>query len=283
MSIERSTRRYTLALMCITAGGSLLFFLPLTILSPATPLWVRIVFAAGSLVIEAWAVYAVGQRLARKMINRIDRAFRSEKAFVGNASHELNNPLTAIQGECEITLLKERSADEYKLALHRISEETSRIISLMQRLRFLSKGEGEILRSGTETVILAEFIMQHFNGDRISFSTDNFSFTLEINPELLKTALENIIGNALKYSGNKTVELRLRAYALDIADKGIGIPPNEIDRVFQPFYRAVNTREYAGNGIGLSLSIHILRAYGAEVSISSVINEGTRVRIDFKP
>ena len=283
MSIEQSTRRYTLAVMCITAGASLLFFLPLIIFLPSMPIWGRIALASGSLAVEGWAVYALGQQLARKMISRIDKAFQSEKAFVGNASHELNNPLTAIQGECEITLLKERSVDEYKLALHRISEETSRIISLMQRLRFLSKGDGEILRSETETIILAEFIMQHFNGDRIRFSTDNFALILEINPALLKTALENIIGNALKYSDNKTVELRLRAYVLDISDKGIGIPPNEIDRVFQPFYRASNTREHTGNGIGLSLSIHILHAYGAEISISSTINKGTRVRIDFKP
>jgi signal transduction histidine kinase len=266
----------------ITALGSALFFLPV-ILLPNMPLWAKIILAAGSITVEALAVYALGQRLARQIIERIDRAYQSEKAFVGNASHELNNPLTAIQGECEIMLMKDRSPAEYKSAINRIYKEASRIIRLMQHLRFLSKGDSEILRSGTESVILAEFIMHQFNGDRINFSPDNFAFTLEINLELLKTALENIIGNALKYSGAETVDLRLRASVLDVIDKGVGIPAEEIDRVFQPFYRASNTREYSGNGIGLSLAIRILRAFGAEVNITSVLNEGTRVRIDFRP
>jgi signal transduction histidine kinase len=269
-------------MIAVTVLGAMLFFLPV-ILLPDMRLWVKIVLAAGVIAAEVPAIYLLGRRLARRMIERIDRAYQSEKAFVGNASHELNNPLTAIQGECEITLMKDRSPAEYKSAINRIYEETRRIIRLMQHLRFLSKGDSEILHSGAEQVILSEFIMQQFCGDRINFSPDNFAFTLDINPELLKTALENIIGNALKYSGEGVVDLRLRASVLDVVDRGIGIPADEIGRVLQPFYRASNTREYSGNGIGLSLSIHILRAYGADVSIASVIGEGTRVRIDFRP
>lgn len=60
------------------------------------------------------------------MLARIDAAFKSEKSFVSSASHELNNPLTAIQGECEISLLKERSPQEYIKALNRISDESKK-------------------------------------------------------------------------------------------------------------------------------------------------------------
>ncbi|MDR1918845.1 MAG: HAMP domain-containing histidine kinase, partial [Tannerellaceae bacterium] len=196
-------------------------------------------------------------------------------------SHELNNPLTAIQGECEISLLKERSPSEYQASLKRIASETQRIIQLMKHLMFLSKGEEEILRTATQTIILAEFLMQ-FMEKRIQFAPDNFAFMMDMNPHLLKMALGNIIGNALKYSGDKMVEIRLRGAVLEIKDQGIGIPAEELNRVFQPFYRAANTREHPGNGIGLSLSVRILHVYGAEVSISSVLNEGTKVRIDFQ-
>ena len=78
------------------------------------------------------------------------------------------------------------------------------------------------------------------------------------------------------------MEIRLRGSVLEINDQGIGIPPEELERIFQPFYRATNTREYAGNGIGLSLAIRILTIYGAEINISSTVNKGTKVKIDFQ-
>ena len=61
----------------------------------------------------------------------------------------------------------------------------------------------------------------------------------------------------------------------------LGIPPEELKRIFQPFYRASNTREYAGHGVGLSLSLRILSTYGAKVNIISDLGVGTSVEIDF--
>jgi signal transduction histidine kinase len=276
--------RYTLATVGVTAVVMVVFFvLAGVFLFPAGGFgwW----YAAGGfavfLAVNVWLVYFVGRRYATRMIERIDHAYQSEKAFIGNASHELNNPLTAIQGECEISLLKERTPAEYQEALTRIASETGRIIRLMKQLIFLSKEEEEILRSARETVFLAELLMK-FVEKRIHFSTDNFSLALDIDPQLLKLALSNIIHNACKYSRDKPVEIRLRGTVLEIEDQGIGIPPDELDRIFQPFYRAANTREFPGNGIGLSLSIRILTIYGAEVTISSVLNKGTKVRIDFQ-
>ena len=75
--------------------------------------------------------------------------------------------------------------------------------------------------------------------------------------------------------------MRLKCSVLEIQDFGIGIPAEELKRVYQPFYRATNTREFAGHGIGLSLSLRILNSYGAKVDINSEVNKGTRVIIDF--
>ncbi|MDH6303769.1 signal transduction histidine kinase [Parabacteroides sp. PF5-5] len=258
---------------------SIIFYL-LIVLFPAVFLPYRIWVFVAFLLINGVLIYFVGKRYATYMIERIDNTYQSEKSFISNASHELNNPLTAIQGECEISLMRERTPAEYQIALQRILSETKRIIQLMKHLMFLSKGEDEILKSATETVFLAEYLMQ-FMENRIQYSPDNFAFTLNVNPQLLKIALENIIGNALKYSGDKPIEIRLRGTTLEIEDQGIGIPPEELSRIYQPFYRAGNTRGLPGNGIGLSLSIRILHVYGAEVSITSTLNKGTKVRIDF--
>ncbi|MDR1558017.1 MAG: HAMP domain-containing histidine kinase [Tannerellaceae bacterium] len=272
--------RYTYITIGVVTAVSILFYLVI-VLFPGILLPYRIGLLVAFLLINGMLVYWVARRYANDMTTWIDSTYQSEKSFISNASHELNNPLTAIQGECEISLMKERSPSEYQASLKRIASEAQRIIQLMKHLMFLSKGEEEILKTASQTIILAEFLMQ-FMEKRIQFSPDNFAFMLNANPQLFKTAITNIIGNALKYSGDKMVEIRLRGAVLEIKDQGIGIPPEELNRVFQPFYRAGNTREYAGNGIGLSLAVRILHAYGAEVSISSVLNEGTKVRIDFQ-
>jgi len=234
----------------------------------------------GMLVISAVLVYFVGRLYATRMVDRIDAAYQSEKSFISNASHELNNPLTAIQGECEISLLKERTSAEYQAALGRIASETKRIILLMKNLLFLSHGDKEILKNARETVLLADFLMQ-FVGNRVRFTTDHFAFAIEANPHLLKIAIGNILNNACKYSGDAPVEMQLKGAVLTITDMGIGIPEEEIARVYQPFYRASNTREFAGHGIGLSLSMRILRSYGAEITITSEVGKGTTVEIEF--
>ena len=234
----------------------------------------------GLILVSSVLIYFVGRLYATRMVDRIDAAYQSEKAFISNASHELNNPLTAIQGECEISLLKERSPEEYQAALRRIATETSRIIQLIKHLLFLSHGDKEIQKSAMETIFLADFLMQ-FSSARISFSPDNFSYMISANPYLLKIAIKNILSNACKYSNDKPVEMRLRGSILTISDRGIGIPPEELKRIFQPFYRASNTREYAGHGVGLSLSLRILSTYGAKVNITSDLGIGTSVEIDF--
>lgn len=225
-------------------------------------------------------IFFVGKLYAIRMVDRMDAAYQSEKSFISNASHELNNPLTAIQGECEISLLKERTPAEYQAALRRIASETRRIIQLMKHLLFLSHGDQEILKNTTEPIFLADFLMS-LSGNRISFSPDHFSYVVRCNPALLKIAIGNILSNACKYSGEKPVDMRLRANVLEIKDYGIGIPPEELERIYQPFYRGSNTREFAGHGIGLSLSVRILRTYGAKISIRSIMQEGTTVKIEF--
>lgn len=234
----------------------------------------------GMILVSSVLIYFVGKLYAIRIVDRIDAAYQSEKSFISNASHELNNPLTAIQGECEISLLKVRSPEEYQSALKRIDSETKRVIQLIKHLLFLSHGDKEILKSAVEPILLADYLMQFALG-RVSFAPDNFAFTVNANPHLLKIALGNIVGNACKYSGDKPVDMCLRAGELTIRDQGIGIPPEELERIYQPFYRGSNTREYAGHGIGLSLSLRILNTYGAKVRVTSVLGEGTTVSIDF--
>lgn len=224
-------------------------------------------------------------RTLNDMLDRIDTAFQAEKSFISNASHELNNPLTAIQGECEITLLKERSSEEYIESLKRISTESKRIIQLIKYLLFLSRQDKDILQSTEEQIDLVAFLRDLSRQyPKVTFNSNGIEGNLSIvaNSYLMRIALQNIVDNARKYSNdqvNISLSLRNNVPVIEIKDQGIGIPKEEIQHIFHSFYRASNAREFTGQGIGLSLSMKILSVYGAKIVIDSEVNAYTRVTI----
>lgn len=223
------------------------------------------------------------------MLDRIDAAFKSEKSFINNASHELNNPVTAIQGECEISLLKERNAQEYIEALHRISEESKRISQLIKHLLFLSRQDDDLLLNNIDEINLQLFLYElckNTNQIKLICKNNQNNLTTRANRYLLQIAIQNIIDNACKYSNGKEVIITLSKQddniIITIKDQGIGIPENEIQNIFQSFYRASNSREFKGNGIGLSLSMKIISLYGGKLNIQSILNSFTEVSIYLK-
>lgn len=226
-------------------------------------------------------------RTLNEMLDRIDTAFQAEKSFISNASHELNNPLTAIQGECEISLLKERSATEYIDSLQRISTESKRITQLIKHLLFLSRQDEDILQNAKEkidlVVLLRDLCLQY---PQVTFNTNETDGSVHItaNFYLLRIALQNIIDNARKYSKEQvdvSLSIREDCPVIEVKDYGIGIPEEEIHHIFHSFYRASNTREYTGQGIGLSLSMKILSVYGGKITIDSEVNCYTKVTMTF--
>ena len=223
------------------------------------------------------------------MLDRIDAAFKSEKSFINNASHELNNPVTAIQGECEISLLKERNTQEYIEALHRISEESKRISQLIKHLLFLSRQDDDLLLNNIDEINLQLFLYElckNINQIKLIYKNNQNNLTTKANKYLLQIAIQNILDNACKYSNGKEVIITLSKQddniIITIKDQGIGIPENEIQNIFQSFYRASNSREFKGNGIGLSLSMKIISLYGGKLNIQSILTSFTEVSIYLK-
>lgn len=226
-------------------------------------------------------IFLVSKLYALHRINALDEAYQREKQFIHHASHELNNPLTAIQGECEIALMKPRSQQEYEDSLTRVSTESRRMVQIIRQLIYLSSAMDDIKTNGIEHILLRDFLLP-FGSERIrlTITPANNPTTVDANPFLLKMALDNVLSNALKYSADE-VSLRLDGCELRIVDHGIGIPGDELKYIFQPFYRASNTRAYKGNGIGFSLAARILNVYNIHVKIDSEIGKGTVVILDF--
>ena len=224
--------------------------------------------------LSAAVLYLISRLYAIKVLDRIDSNYQAERLFVNNASHEINNPLTAIQGECDIALMRERTAEEYRSTLHKISQETTRVVDIMSDLLAFSHARSERLDASLlDRISMADFVQQFATSQvRIEVHAD---FHIMAQERLLYIALRNIIGNATKYSCGKPITITVSRGALSVQDEGIGIPSEDIPHIFSPFYRARNTSGVGGHGIGLALSKAIIEKLGGHVSVRSCEQMGT--------
>lgn len=230
------------------------------------------------------------------MLNRLEAAFATQKNFISNASHELNTPLTSIIGEADLALSKNRSPEEYRLALSKIMEEAEKLDKKTKALLFLARtgfnGKSQVF----DKIRIDQLIMdvketvQRINS-RFKIKMD-FNLLPE-NPEKLKIkgneqllllALCNIVENACKYSDLQLVQIALGAsdsmVVIVVKDDGIGIPDKDLPYILDPYYRASNTSNYEGYGIGLPLSKNIISMHKGELLISSMQGHGTTVQIN---
>ena len=229
------------------------------------------------------------------MLDRLETAFDIQTNFVNNASHELKNPLTAILGEIEITLNKERSTDEYKTSLQAIEIEAQRLSLLVNTLLSLAQSGSDKKGLTFESVRIDELLIEVKHGiDNINPENDiTFNFEelpvqsdlllIHGNSGLLRLAFSNILGNACKFSLNKEVVIKVTAsdgfVHVYVTDQGIGIPTAELSNITEPFYRASNARSFNGFGVGLPLSYKIIKLHQGTIVVSSEEMRGTEVKI----
>lgn len=238
----------------------------------------------------------IGQLIStfNKMLSRLETSFNAQKRFVSNASHELRNPLTAINGQIDVALMKDRQKEEYKTVLQLISKDIKNLRTLTNNLLELANNDETLLQHFEEVRI--DEILWHIRGEMAKQTPE---YTIYINFEklmdsekylickgdakLLETAFMNIIDNACKFSDNKSVEIKITSDKTNIIlffiDKGIGMPETYLKHVFEPFYRGSNTLGIHGNGIGLSLVQRIIKLHSGKIFIRSKLNEGTTVEL----
>lgn len=229
------------------------------------------------------------------LLNRVETAFETPKNFISNASHEFRTPLTAIMGEAEVMLMKERNIQEYQQSLKSILTQAERLNQITQSLLFLAqtgyenkKITIELLRTDEIIWEVKELINQLNPKNNIVIDLsllpeDPKKLKIKGNKHLLHTAFANILNNACKYSNNQLVTVRIAStdnvVIILIKDNGIGIPLSEIGFIYDPFFRASNTKYFEGYGIGLPLARNIIKLHEGQLLVSSVVKEGTTVQI----
>lgn len=223
-----------------------------------------------------------------QLLEHLEQSFESQKSFVANASHELRTPITSILGEAEITLMKERSPEEYKHALQEI-------VGSVERLNYIINSLMELMQTNLDnkdfqSIRIDELIWEI--ADELAFKTNTDPIkivydlpagqskrTLQGNRQLLFIAINNILKNAIKFSVGQevlcTVGYKNQQMVIAIKDVGIGISPADIKKIFQPFYRSANALNFSGYGIGLSLTNNIVKQHNGSIQVESVLGQGT--------
>jgi signal transduction histidine kinase len=229
------------------------------------------------------------------MLSRLETTFESQNNFISNASHEFRTPLTIISGEAELGMQKASASPELAASFQLILSETERLDHLVSSLLSLAQTGFDGKKMQWEPIRLDELLWSVKNtADQIypenrvcldfnSLPDDADNLTTEGSLPLLKLAISNVVLNACKYSNNQKVVVELtckrKVLTVTIIDQGIGIPRAELSQVFVPFFRASNTGNYEGYGIGLPLTLNIIRLHKGSIEIDAKEMQGTIVKI----
>ena len=234
-----------------------------------------------------------------RMLRRLEGSFKVQKNFIANASHELRTPLTAITGQLEVTLLNARSNGEYEKVINSVLDDIKSLNDLSNRLLLLAQASSERLDRKSTLLRIDELVWQsrdelarHNPAYTIRIDIDHAlddekMLTIEGDEQLIKVALSNIMENGCKYSDDQRIDVLIDTtrfgLQLIFKDNGMGIPPEDMSDIFEPFYRASNTKNVGGHGIGLSMVKRIVALHHGTVQIKSELGVGTTVAVTFLP
>jgi two-component system, OmpR family, sensor histidine kinase ArlS len=226
-----------------------------------------------------------------QLLNRLQEGFEVHRRFISNASHELSTPLTSITSQLEISLNRNREADEYRGIMESIYQDVRQLSRLTQTLLEFARASGDpggleidLVRIDEVLLSLPGLIIKLNRNYLVKLVFDQLPEDEEKllvfgNEELLVTALKNVVINACKYSENHMAIVRLisrgNMITIDIEDNGRGIPQEELKNIFQPFYRVTGNRNIKGFGLGLPLAQQIIKLHKGQVQVSSEMSKGT--------
>ena len=231
-----------------------------------------------------------------KLLVRHEESFSKISQFSSDASHELKTPLTAIRGELEVGLRRERNSREYQDILKKSLFKIIEIQELIDGLLFLAQRDKLKIKSAFEELYFDEVVTECVEELRELAERKSISVKMELLPltisgygQLLKIACLNLLKNSILYSPNKSeiniwMERDNSSFYLFFEDQGIGISKEDLSYIFDRFYRVdkAHSSKNGGTGLGLSIVKMILDIHDFEILIESKENQGTLVKIEIK-
>ena len=223
---------------------------------------------------------------------------KSRREFIANVSHELRTPLTSIKGATETVLTDDEMPANFRQKfLGIVINEADRMTRIVKDLLVLSRLDNRRMTWSPATFDINETLDRmcsalqteagiHSHKLTYTSSTEE-KMPLYGDRERIEQVIANIIGNAIKYTpdgGEISVNLAKsgkKAYLVSVKDNGVGIPAEDIEHLFERFYRVDKSRsaQAGGTGLGLSIAKEIIDAHNGSISVESTEGEGTKVTI----
>ncbi len=230
-----------------------------------------------------------------EMLERIEKAFLSQKHFIQDASHELKTPITILKGDIEVALNRPRTPSEYESTLKSNLEEIERISRIVDNLLMLARFDDNASSMSKEPLDFAYMIDSVVDDISVMAEEKKIvikknliqSGTVEGDKNQLKQLIVIILDNAIKYTnegGSINVVLSKEDSLIKVVveDTGEGIPARDLPQVFDRFFRVDRSRSTKGFGLGLSIAKSIVTRHNGSISIESSLNKGTSVTVAFK-
>ena len=232
-------------------------------------------------------------------------ATRAKSAFLANMSHEIRTPMTAIMGFTETLLDSEQSPSDRLNAVHTVRRNGEHLLQLINDILDISKIEAGRLEIENISCSPVQLVADVHDLMSVRAKQKNLPFnveyvgpvpaTIQTDPTRLKQILVNLIGNAIKFTDEGAVRLVIRyldtrstgetdssgpMLQFDIIDTGIGITPEQMDKLFQPFSQADSstTRRFGGTGLGLMISVRLAEVLGGGITVESQPGKGSSFR-----
>jgi heavy metal sensor kinase len=225
------------------------------------------------------------------LLGRLQEEFERQRRFTGDASHQLRTPLTAVLGQLEVALRRDRTATEYRHVLEIVHGEALKLRRIVDSLLFMARAENEAARPEFETVDLVawarEYLGEWSSHERSNDLREEVSLDapawVSVHPALLAQLVDNLLDNACKYSTQgSAITVRLNreiaGVSLAVEDFGPGVSAAELPHVFEPFYRSAEARRRGQPGVGLGLAVveRIAAVLGGTIKVESQAAQGTR-------
>ncbi len=222
------------------------------------------------------------------MLKRLKEQTDAQIDFVNNASHELKTPIFIIDGY--INLIKRWGINNKEIsseAITSISEETKNMNSLVQKLLFLAKDNKNILE--IQNINLTDIIENVLYDLKIIYPNQKIFFykkdiTIKSDPHLIRQLFLNLIENAIKYGKKKPIEIKIihhKNISVIIKDSGEGISQENLDHIYDKFFRVdkARSRTIGSHGLGMSIVKKIITILNIDLDIKSVLNKGTTITV----
>jgi len=237
----------------------------------------------------------VGAVLVMRDITALQELDRKKDEFLSVASHELRTPLTTIKGYTQLLAqtITDLPAEEQGTYLTAVLGEIDRMMGLISELLDVSRIETNRLQIDRQPIAWLEFIQRRASAFRVQHPAREIRFqasgketTLYVDPDRMRQVVDNLLSNAIKYSPEGS-PIEVTTTIVDghmltsVIDRGIGIPTDEIPKLFERFHRArnVSSRYYGGLGLGLYIAKAIIEAHNGSITVASEEGQGATFTI----